>query len=441
MRALLSMLVSYLRTRHRGRFASREALEAWQDRRVQATLRRARRRSRYYRSLYAGLNNADWRAFPVTDKRAMMQNFDDLNTRGIAREDAMAVALRAEETRDFKPTVRGVTVGLSSGTSGQRGLFLVNHRERGGWAGAILAKALPAGWRRQRVALFLRANSNLYAQPQGRWLRFRYYDLLQPMAEHLTALQAYQPTVLVGPPSALRIIAEAVRRGELQIAPVKVIAVAEVLDALDEAAIRAAFGQMVHQYYQCTEGFLGVTCAYGTLHLNEDMAVIQREPVPGDPLRFVPIVTDFCRTTQPIIRYRLDDVLVLRSHPCPCGSLHTAVARVEGRCDDVYHWPHVATGAPVAVFPDFVSRAVLGASPGVLDYSVTEAAAGELTVALRLASDAEAPPMQEAVRGAFARLARRLNCKPPQVAFEAYTPPPPGTKRRRVRAARPTAAP
>ena len=437
MRAAWSALFSYVRTRWHKRFANRAALEAWQDRQVRAMLRRVRRRSRFYRALYQGLNNADWRNFPVIDKQQMMQNFDQLNTRGIAQADAMALALRAEESRDFTPMLRGITVGLSSGTSGQRGLFLASHGERGRWVGAVLAKALPRpNWRRHRVALFLRANSNLYAQPQGRWLRFRFFDLLQPVAEHLEALQAYQPTVLLGPPSMLRMLAEAQRRGAIAIKPVKVIAVAEVLDPLDEAVIRAAFGQIVHQYYQCTEGFLGVTCAYGTLHLNEDMAVIQREPVPGDALRFVPIVTDFRRSTQPIIRYRLDDVLVLRSHPCPCGSLHTAVARVEGRCDDVFHWPHADSGAPVAVFPDYISRAVMGASPGVLDYCVVQSAPGALTVSLLLAPDVPAESLQAAVQAALYKLATRLQCRAPSVQFAPYEPPAPGAKLRRVRANR-----
>lgn len=48
-----------------------------------------------------------------------------------------------------------MTVGLSSGTSGNRGLFLVSEREQDAWTGTVLAKLLPGGlWRKARIAFF-----------------------------------------------------------------------------------------------------------------------------------------------------------------------------------------------------------------------------------------------------------------------------------------------
>ena len=58
--------------------------------------------------------------------------------------------------------------------------------------------------------------------------------------------------------------------GQIQLAPSKVIAGGEVLDPADQALISQAFSRPVDQIYQATEGFLGITCAHGTLHLNED---------------------------------------------------------------------------------------------------------------------------------------------------------------------------
>ncbi|WBV66998.1 hypothetical protein PGH44_06835 [Legionella pneumophila] len=51
--------------------------------------------------------------------------------------------------------INNIAVGLSSGTSGSRGLFLVSEQERDAWAGIILAKAMPNGLRsRERIAFF-----------------------------------------------------------------------------------------------------------------------------------------------------------------------------------------------------------------------------------------------------------------------------------------------
>src|SRR5699024_2207014 len=103
------------------------------------------------------------------------------------------------------------------------------------------------------------------------------------------------------------------------------------------------------------EGFLGCTCQHGTLHLNEDIVHIEKEWL--DDNRFIPIITDFTRQTQPIVRYRLDDILIQRKDPCPCGSHFTAIKYIEGRCDDVLILPG-KNGQPVTLFADLCSRVI-----------------------------------------------------------------------------------
>src|SRR5207245_10447167 len=99
------------------------------------------------------------------------------------------------------------------------------------------------------------------------------------------------------------------------------------------------FNAPVHQIYQCTEGLLAVSCEQGSLHIQEDGVALQFEPLPGsdseDEGRVMPIVTDLWRGTQPIIRYRLHDVLQLDPQPSPCGSPFQVIRALEGRCDDI----------------------------------------------------------------------------------------------------------
>lgn len=90
----------------------------------------------------------------------------------------------------------------------------------------------------------------------------------------------------------LRLLAVAKQEGSLDIRPGKVISVAEVLDPIDEEVIREAFGGPVHQIYQCTEGFLAATCSHGTLHVNEDILVMEKEYL-DEENPFHPIITDF----------------------------------------------------------------------------------------------------------------------------------------------------
>jgi putative adenylate-forming enzyme len=426
-------LASYLQTRHR-RFRTRDQLLAWQDWQVQAFLRRLLPRSPFHAERFAGRSLADWTRVPVMDKAALMANFDCTNTVGVTREAALALALRAEETRDFAPTLNGVTVGLSSGTSGSRGLFLVSPRERWQWAGAVLARVLPGSLLApHRVAFFLRANSNLYRSVSARHIRFEYFDLLDPLDQHVARLNDLRPTILVAPPSLLRLLAEAIDR--LHTRPQKLVSVAEVLDPLDEAFVAQRFGQLVHQVYQATEGFLAATCACGTLHLNEDLLAVQREYLDAEERKFVPIITDFHRTSQPIIRYRLDDVLTERAAPCPCGSVLLALEAIEGRCDDLFHFPALADPARrVTVFPDFIRRAIISASPAPASYVAVQRAPDLVEIGFA-ARDLDRPAVAASISANVAALCARLGCQPPRLVFGPEPARDPSRKLKRVESA------
>lgn len=326
----LEVLKYYLYYKYRRLPRDRRRLERWQERKLKKHLCCVASRS----ELYLGKETLE--ACPAADKAFMMEHFDRLNTVGLGRQEAEAFAIRAERERDFAPKLRGVTVGLSSGTSGRRGIFLVSDREKNRWAGYILAKFLPGSiLGNYDIAFFLRADSNLYQAVSSRNIRFHFFDIYRDFEEHRKRLEALKPDILAGQPSLLLLLAGEKERGGLDICPRIIISVAEVLEKEDEEYLKRVFGrEVIHQVYQCTEGCLATTCSRGTLHLNEDIVHIGREYL--DQRRFVPIVTDFERKAQPIIRYRLNDILVEREHPCGCGSPCLALEKIEGREDDLF---------------------------------------------------------------------------------------------------------
>jgi putative adenylate-forming enzyme len=332
----LAILAQYLYVRYGRRFHSRQALERHQRRAFDRLARRHLVRSPVYQS-YVG---RPLDAYPRSDKAAMLDGFDRINTRGLNRDRLIELALRAEATRDFSPMLGGMAVGLSSGTSGRRSLFVTSRRERQLYIGGVLARALPGSiFARHRVGLLLRANNRLYTAVESGRISFAFFDLLAPFASLLDEMQVYQPDVLIGPPQALRLVAEAQRLGRVRLGPRKIVAGAEILEPGDAAAIEEVFGVRVDQIYQAAEGFLGITCERGTLHLNEDAVVFERDWIDRAARCFVPIVTDLARSTQPVVRYRLDDVLVERAEACACGSVFTAIERIRGRADDILFLP------------------------------------------------------------------------------------------------------
>jgi putative adenylate-forming enzyme len=371
---LIRILAAYWRTRRLG-FRDRAALERHQARQMGRFLAGLRRRSPYFAKLGA-LPFAQW---PRMDKAAMLEHFDDMNTAGLKLADVMDAALRAERSRDFSATLNGHTVGLSSGTSGQRGAFVVSKGEQAQWAGIMLAKALPDGLLTgEKVALFLRANSNLYGAVRSRWLTFRFFDLFQPLDGHLRPLDEYAPTILLAPAQVLRALALAQLDGRLSLSPKRAYSIAEVLEPQDRAVIERAFGY-VHEIYQATEGFLASSCEYGTLHLNEEYIHVEPEWLDKEKRRFVPVITDFSRHTQPIVRYRLSDVLQARAEPCPCGRAAMALDAVEGRCDDMLRLPG-RDGGELTVFADVMGRALATALPLEADYRLRQTGPAELAL-------------------------------------------------------------
>jgi putative adenylate-forming enzyme len=424
----------FIRARFLLDFRSRARLQAWQQRRLRWFLRKQLRRAPYY----LGRVNVCLQDLPIVDKAVVMANLAGMNTRGILLDQAMSIAMRAEETRDFAPTADGVTIGLSSGTSGNRGLFMADAGERSMWAGILLARALPgrmvwqilAFWRPPlRIALFLRANSNVYATLSSRRLDFRFHDLVAGLQGALPDLERQQPDVLVAPAHVLKCIAGLVGEGQLSLRPRHVISVAEVLEPDDARDIMQVFGLPVHQIYQATEGFLGYTCQLGTMHLNEAFVHVEPEWLDEARTRFQPVLTDFTRTTQVLARYRLNDVLRVADRPCACGRADRAIAAIEGRSDDIIWLPLRAGGKLAPVFPDLIRSAMLLAGDQVRDYRAIQT-----DMSLRVELDADEPsPARQRISDELGKLWKRCEVLPPALHFADWTPPTHLSKRRRIR--------
>ena len=404
----LKILLTYLKFRYR-HFSTRQKLEAYQQRKLKKHLSFVTEKSAFYRK-YKGHELPD---FPIIDKGVMMENFDLINTVGISKDEALEFAVNAERTREFDDKLKNITVGLSSGTSHSRGAFLVEKTETEKWAGFVLAKFLPHGISgKYKVAFFMRANSNLYKSVGSGNISFEFYDIYADMDKNIEKLGKNGADILVAQPSALLMIAAALDKNEIEIHPETVISIAEVLEKEDEERIKKSFGvEVIHQVYQCTEGCLAATCKCGTLHLNEDIVFIEKEYI--DNNRFIPVITDFERTSQPIIRYRLNDVLVEKKEKCSCGSVCTALEKIEGREDDVFIFH--GDKKEVKIFPDFIRRCILF-SGNIRDYRIVQQADGNIIIYADIDDS-----MKEKVKDEFRHLAEDNGFELPEICFEKYT--------------------
>lgn len=424
----MTPLSIFLRSRYGVGSPDRASLSEYQHRGIRHLRKHIMPRSPYY-AAYANKPRSEW---PLMNKVHLMEHFTAINTAGITKENALDIALASERSRDFSPMIGEVAVGLSTGTSGQRGLFASNRRERSLWAVLMLGRFMPSLLRRQRIAFFLRANNKLYERLSNPLVAFEFYDLLKPFERYLKQLNEQNPTVLIAPAQILGCLARAQLNQQITIAPLRVISVAEVLSPEDAFLIEQAFCTKVDQVYQCTEGVLGMTCRAGGFHLNEAHICIERDVIDAESGAFCPIITDLNRETLPIINYRLDDVLIPDKEPCTCGCTSLRLKRIEGRYDDILYWDS-DDGSPHLIPSDAIRQAIATAATGVLDYRAMQHGTGRLEIWL------ETPQFEQACMEVGRNLeeqARIYKARMPMLSFYPGIDIQLAQKRRRVIACR-----
>ncbi len=422
----LKILFYYLQTKYIFAFKDRKALETHQEKLLQQLKTRILKKSSFYKPFL----NQPFLNWPLMNKKQMMAHFNQLNTQNMDKAQLMQVAQQAESSRDFTPMINGVTVGLSSGTSGNRGLFIVNGNERVKWVGYMLAKVMPQYFfKKCKIAFFLRANSNLYATiNQRKRMQFKFFDLIRDFDKNITDLNAYQPDILIAPAQVLKLLSLKQEKNILNIAPDKIISVAEVLEDHHKDHITKHFARPVHQVYQCTEGFLGTTCQCGTLHINEEWIYLEKEWLDDEKTRFIPIITDLIRESQPIIRYRLDDILCVKKEVCPCGSPNIAIDKVEGRCDEILYLQSVENHTLTKIFPDYITRAITHASSSIEYFHVTQTDVDSWSISLDLMGN----EILNDVLSQIHLLCHKLKVKPPKICFTPYINQPLNEKLKRI---------
>lgn len=299
-------------------------------------------------------------------KQMIQDNFEYFNAYGFDKDFAVKNAQADENQVNTKGLSKSLSFGLSSGTSGSRGVFISSKKEQIIWAAIILAKMLPGKMIRQifnpfadklHISLFLRANNNLYTSINKFGLSLDFYDLNENIETTTTKLNNQRLDILVAPASVLLVLAKKIEKNEIQLKPQLVISVAEVLEKKDYIAEQ--FKQTIHEIYQCTEGLLAYSCAHGTLHLNESFIKFDEKKI--DRKRFMPVITDFTRCSQFYVNYLHEDILV-KGQPCTCGDASLTLEKIEGRQDETLQFDSKV------IFPDSVRKVFFNTKNEIQDF-------------------------------------------------------------------------
>ena len=420
--------------RWRSEHWSEDRLVRHQDRRIAKLLSFARNESPFYRDrLPAGPLTLDMA--PRMTKSLMMEHFDEINTVGLQRDDLISFRIDQERSGRTDTYRNGFSIGLSSGTSGNKVLTVLSARERARYAMLLLARAgVPPQLREPRVLFALRTNNPAFVAVTAFGVELDYVDYFVPVQELVELINRRQINVVAGPPSLLVQLAAGAAGIHSRIETI--ISYAEELDQSARQRLVDAFSAPVRELYQGAEGMLGFTCVAGSLHLNEDMTFVEldeaQDPV-GAAKRVV--VTDLYRRSQPFIRYELNDLLEIGTRDCACGSAFRVISRIHGRSDSIFSLL-TASGQEVKLMPDYVRRSINQASADIIEYQAVQYGPDDIEIRLVLAAGADRAVIEDTIISNLTHWADRAGGRLGAVRFSDLPPEPDPKSHKLVRVIR-----
>ncbi len=193
---------------------------------------------------------------------------------------------------------------------------------------------IAALWPPQRMERFPRLPRRLQSIGLG---RIHPIDVTLDHREIARRLDEIRPDILIGYPNILCLAAEALASGGKSLSLRMVLAGGETLTAGMRRFLQRAFGCEVAELYGCHEfNLIAWQCRRtGLLHLCEEGVLVEvlREggtaAAEGEAGELVG--TALHSFAQPLIRYRLGDMVVRGPRPCPCGLPYGTLAGIQGR--------------------------------------------------------------------------------------------------------------
>lgn len=299
-----------------------------QNQKLRTLLRFAWECSAFYRRTFekAGiteeqLDSLPLSAFPTIDKTVLMEHFDELITVPDLRQEDLR-KFDAEHETDRKPYLGKYHVVHSSGSTGKPGYFLYDEPA---WHTMLLGIIRGALWNmtmpqilkllagRPRI-LYIAATDGRYGGAMavgdgidGVGAKQMYLDIKTPLEDWIDNVRKFQPNIIIGYPSAIKILAELAAEGRVRAQIKRVISCGEPLSAGLRSFLETTFSCPVINIYGASESLaLGVeTGVEDGMLLFDDLNVIEVE-------KGVMYLTSLYNFAQPLIRYRISDHLVLK---------------------------------------------------------------------------------------------------------------------------------
>jgi phenylacetate-coenzyme A ligase PaaK-like adenylate-forming protein len=369
----------------------RERLEAFQQERLAELTAYAAERSPFWRERLPR-GRIRLAELPVLTKDELLGSFDEVVTdRRLRLADLLAHLTEIDEDVLYLDEYR---VMASSGSSGRKAVYVY---DRAAWvhaAGMFLRRSAWLGIRprvpRTRLAMVWGASPTHMSRRGAASLDIGVHRLCpltvtQPLPDLVARLEDFQPQHLTAYPSIAARLADEQLAGRLRLRLEGLATNSEPLTPGLRDRLEQAFGVRPYNFYATTEGLYGHDCPAGSMHLFDDMCIVENVdgdgyPVPPGEVGARLLVTNLFNRTQPLIRFEVTDLVAVEPEPCPCGRSLMRVRSLEGRAEDVLRL------GGVSVHP--LEFALVTADPDVREFQVVQEGDGlRLRVALRDGAD------------------------------------------------------
>ena len=352
---------------------TRPQLQAYQAESLSRLREFAYAHSPFYQQFHNGLFDRPLHELPVLTKATVMEHFDELVTDQTVRLEDVRAHMATD--REGKRFLDRYWVTATSGSTGKPGVFLFNRDE---WVAFLASFGRAHEWagvpmmptHRMKMASVAaltsgspwHASAQMTASAKSWWMRawmpMLSFDAAQPVEQITRQLNAWQPHLLTGYPSMMRILADEQLAGRLHIHPHMIIPGSEVLTDETRRRIEAAWGHLPFDGYGATEagGWLAAeTSDHTGLYLYEDNLIVevvdeQYRPVPPGVYGDKVLITVLTSRTQPLIRYELSDSVRLAADTDSGNLPFARIDGIQGRTEDLLRLPGVS-GGEVAVHP------------------------------------------------------------------------------------------
>ena len=279
---------------------SAKKMKSLQDGKLRKLLRFAWEHSAYYRSAFedAGiteeqLGTLPLSCFPTIDKQKFLEHFDELVTVPDLKQEGLR-KFDAGEAVDRKPYQGKYHVVHSSGSTGKPGYFVYDEDAWNQMLSGIIRAALWGMSMPRILALLIKRPRIVYiAATDGRYggamavgdgtrgvgASQLYLDIKTPVTEWIRQLKEFRPNIVIGYPSAIKILAQLMENGEVSLDAERVISCGEPLGRSLRIYLENIFRTQVVNFYGASESLaLGVeTDPEEGMLLFDDMNIIEVE--------------------------------------------------------------------------------------------------------------------------------------------------------------------